>query len=152
MHVSPMLEDAQALVGLEQAALLARIGASAHEVGYGAYGPTNDLEAVDARAPVNGIVFFDKGRVILVVLGPGDPEPEPTVVGAVHADALAAAHPQAVSLRSRSGKQFSHYVDAAAGIAWSAGEGRVTYMELFEPTDLDTYKRRFYKEPMFFYK
>jgi hypothetical protein len=150
--MSPSLDQATSLVGLERAAMLARIGASTDAVGSGAYGLTENLQVVAAPPPVKGSVFLQEGRVVLVLLNPGDPTPEPTILGAMRPDALAAKHPTATALRSRSGKHFNHWVDASAGIAWSAGDGRVSYMELFEPTDLDTYKRRFYKEPMFYSK
>ncbi|MES2642791.1 MAG: hypothetical protein V4850_25130 [Myxococcota bacterium] len=148
----PTLEDARALIGLDRAALLARVNASAADILIGNYGPSEGMETLHTRPPVNGSVFLQEGRVVLVLLNPGDPTPEPTVLGTTRPDALAAKHPTAIALRSRSGKHFNHWVDAAAGIAWSEGDGHVTYVELFEPTDLDSYKGRFYKEPMVYSK
>ena len=54
--------------------------------------------------------------------------------------------PDAV-LRSRAGKTHNHYVYADKGIAYSANSNQVSYLEIFQPCSLDTYKSQMYFEP-----
>jgi hypothetical protein len=145
---TPSLADAQALVGLDRPALSDHLAALPADLHRGDYGPTKDMEALRPRPPIGGTVFLEDGRVVLVSLYRGlTPPPEPTVFSSLSADELAAAYPSAKALTSPSGRHFNHFVDAEAGVAWSAGEGSVTFMEVFAPTDPETYRQRFYQDP-----
>jgi hypothetical protein len=150
---SPSLDDARALIGLDRTDLMKRLGASDADVHYAEYGPSGGLEAVQAPPPVAGTVFLDNGRVILVHLYRGFNPPEaPTIFAAMRPQAFSAFQPGATRLRSSAGKLYNHYVDAGRGLAWSADEEEVTSIEVFEPTDLESYKARFYEDPGAFYK
>ncbi|MDP2311655.1 MAG: hypothetical protein Q8P41_02025 [Pseudomonadota bacterium] len=150
---APSLTEVQALIGLDRAALLQRLDATPADLHLGEYGPSKNMEAIRTRPPIAGTVFLEDGRVVLVSLYGGlTPSPEPTVFAALRADDLASTHPDAHALPSRSGKQFSHFVAAEAGLAWSAGEGTVTFVEVFVPTDVETYRQRFYQDPGVLYK
>lgn len=153
VSASPSLDAARALVGLDRATLLERIGASDADLHEGDYGPSAGLQAVEAPPPVAGTVFLDGERVVLVHLYRGfSPPAAATIFAAIRPDTLTATHPGATRLRSSSGKTHNHYVDPAGGVAWSAGEGEVTSIEVFAPTDLESYKKRFYEDPGPFYK
>ncbi|MES2642792.1 MAG: hypothetical protein V4850_25135 [Myxococcota bacterium] len=153
MSLSPSLDDARALLGLDRGDLMKRLGASDADLHYAEYGPSDDLEAVQAPPPVAGTVFLDNGRVVLVHLYRGfNPPAAPTIFGAMRPQTLSAFESGATRLRSSAGKLFNHYVDPARGLAWSADEEEITSIEVFEPTDLESYKARFYEDPGPFYK
>ena len=153
MSLPPSLADVQALVGLDRADLMKRLGASEADLHHAEYGPSDSLEAVQARPPVAGTVFLDNGRVVLVHLYRGfNPPAAPTIFGAMRPESFSAFQSGATRLRSSAGKLYNHYVAPGRGLAWSADEEEVTSIEVFEPTDLESYKARFYEDPGPFYK
>lgn len=52
-----------------------------------------------------------------------------------------------VMLKSRTGKTAKHVVFAEGGLAFSEDSGRVIFLEIFPPTDIETYKEKIYQEP-----
>jgi len=58
----------------------------------------------------------------------------------------ALGEPEAV-LASRAGRVNRQYIYPAQGIALSASADGIDFVELFPPTDLETYRQLYYKEP-----
>jgi len=54
---------------------------------------------------------------------------------------------EGVPLRSRAGKVFGHYVHADKGVAYSANEEEVAFIEVFPPRSHDAYLADIYREP-----
>jgi hypothetical protein len=57
-----------------------------------------------------------------------------------------------IRLRSRAGKRFNHYVYPEKGVAFSADQNGVRFLEIFPPTSLEAYKSEIYEEPPPFIK
>lgn len=51
------------------------------------------------------------------------------------------------TLRSRTGKTAKHIVYPERGLAFSEDAGRVIFLEIFPPTDFETYLDKIYEEP-----
>jgi hypothetical protein len=135
------------LMHLSEAEVMARYSpkaeAVAHNVAYQELRPLSRIQTPDAH------FYFRDGQPAMLyindwALGSG---------GFLHRrDAMldALGKPEA-SLQSRAGKPHRQYVYPQLGAAFSAGPtGSIDFIELFPPTDLDTYKAQFYGEaPVF---
>ena len=53
----------------------------------------------------------------------------------------------AAVLQSRAGRPNKQYVFPEQGVTFSASSEGVDFVEIFPPTDLDTYRQTFYREP-----
>lgn len=105
------------------------------------YGALRDVDVLDDKD--RGVRFFlDGDRVALVYIGPSGLPP-----GADHRALVTAAGGEGELLRSRQAKTATLHVAAPAGMAWSEDDGAVGWVELFEPTTFDDYRKRIYQEP-----
>lgn len=133
-------DDARALLGLDRAALLARLGATAADAQPASYGPAEGLERVYVPTASPARLYLSGGKVVLAYFS-GAP------LAGVDPATLAAAHPAAVMLPSRAGKLHAHHVDAPGGFAWSDDGEEIAFIEVFAPTNLPTWTETFYQAP-----
>ncbi len=139
------VDELRPYIALDRSSVLARLSLPASMLEPGAYGPTAGLEVAFAPSRSPARFYLQDGNVVLAYLSePG--------VDSVAPAALASAYPSAVELPSRAGRSFAHHVDAAAGVAWSDDGAEVAFIEVFSPTDLVSWKSRFYEDPGVFYK
>jgi len=135
------LQDLLALRGADLQVASAITGASLDErEPVTGYQGLSDLDAIDASDGVRLFVRDDK--VVLVYVG------ESGLPNGITDETLAeAVGSSGEPLPSRQGKLAELHVVAEQGIAWSEVDGEVGFVELFPPTDLETYLREIYQEP-----
>lgn len=136
-----VLAEARALVSLSEAEVRERLGSSAEEDPESDYEALEDVLELRNDAVFPGSVYLRDGRVELVYL------PRAAVGGLTRDELEGEFESEAVRLRSRAGKKASMYVRPKEGIAYSADQHRVHFIEVFPPCDLEEYKRRIYVEP-----
>ena len=104
------------------------------------YEGLTDVERLDG--PGAPRVFVRGDDVVLVYAGPS------VVPEGLSSDEVAAAvGADGEVLRSRQDKSAGLHVVAEQGVAWSESGGEVGFLEVFPPTDLDTYRAQVYREP-----
>ena len=138
------LADLLALRGADLATVCARTGVDPSsrdaDVRYEALTDVERLDGPDAPR-----VFVRGDDVVLVYAGSWVlPQ------GLTSQEVAEAVGTDGEVLRSRQGKTALLHVAAQAGVAWSEDGGEVDSLELFPPTDLDTYRAQVYREPRAF--
>ncbi|WP_413262550.1 hypothetical protein [Floridanema flaviceps] len=94
-----------------------------------------------------GYFYFRDGKLVMLYIGKNelleklDPKTLQDKLGE-----------EGIRLRSRAGKKFNHYVYPAKGVAFSADNQSVRFIEIFPPTTLEEYKAEIYEEPQPFIK
>lgn len=111
---------------------------------YGKLGPLTELHNAKTH-PAR--FYFDGETPVLVYID--DPA---ALADCAAADLLQRLGEPAAALRSRAGKVFTHYVYPAAGIAFSAHQQSIAYLEIFAPGPLQDYLDRIYVDPGAFTK
>jgi hypothetical protein len=88
-----------------------------------------------------GYFYFNDGKLVMLYIGKNDQleKLDPKVLQ----DNLVE---KGISLRSRAGKTFNHYVYPEKGVAFSADSRSVRFIELFPPTSLEAYKVEIYED------
>ena len=88
-----------------------------------------------------GYFYFKDGKLVMLYIGKNDQleKLDPKVLQ----DNLVE---KGISLRSRAGKTFNHYVYPEKGVAFSADSRSVRFIELFPPTSLEAYKVEIYED------
>lgn len=122
--------------------LLRRLTSTESSIGHGfRYGHTSglDLISVDSYCPAQ--FYLEGEKVVLIYVGSDED------LARLKPEELAELFPPEARLASREHTNFRHYVNAGAGIAWSATSDEVALLELFHPTTVEQYKARFYEEP-----
>ena len=112
--------------------------------GYGKLGPLTELYNAKSH-PAR--FYFDGDTPVLVYID--DPA---ALAGCDAADLLQRLGKPAAELRSRAGKAFTHYAYPDAGIAFSAHQRTIAYLEVFAPGPLQGYLDRIYVDPGAFTK
>ncbi len=108
------------------------------------YGALRNVDVLEDKG--RGIRFFlDGDHVALIYIGSAG-LPAGTDEGVL----AGAAGTDGELLRSRQGKTATLHVAARAGMAWSESDGALGWLELFDSTTLEDYRRRIYREPPLF--
>jgi hypothetical protein len=129
-------------LSLEEAQLL--LGGNAKPVEGDEYGRMRNLTSLEDPQVFQGTLYLENNRVILVhvnSLGLG---------GYTKEDFQSYFSGTAILLRSRAGKKANLFVYANQGIAFSAQEDRLHFLEVFSPCSQKQYEAHVYKKPAAF--
>lgn len=101
------------------------------------------LSVLYPRKPKNAGIYFDGDRVAMTAIS------EPPI----RPDDITVLMPnEIVELRSRQGNRAMIKLDATAGIAFSASDDEVGFLEVFPATTPDQYRAEIWFEPPAFRK
>jgi hypothetical protein len=114
------------------------------DASYGKLGRLTELH--NAKTHPARFYFQGATQVLVYVDDPA------ALAGCDAADLLQRLGKPAAELRSRAGKVFTHYVYPEAGIAFSAHQNTIAYVEIFAPCSLQDYRARIYVDPGAFTK
>jgi hypothetical protein len=137
-----LLAEWMAWRDISRGELLRRLTSTESSIGNGfRYGHTSglDLISVDSYCPAR--FYLEGEKVVLIYIGYDED------LAKLKPEELAELFPPEDRLPSREHTNYRHYVNASAGIAWSATSDEVSVLELFHPTTVEQYKARFYVEP-----
>jgi hypothetical protein len=139
-----LLERWLALRNTTQAEALAQLGPAPDEATTDDhYGSMHGLTALSAPVIQAGTIYFRDGQFVLFYIEDLDEE-------------LAQLTPKFLQrylggegekLRSRAGKRSWQHVYPERGVAFSACDDEVEFLEIFPPTTLEEYRRTLYQEP-----
>jgi hypothetical protein len=130
----------QGLAGADLATVLEALGAEEVErAPVTGYEGLSDVELVEA--PGGERIFVRGDEVKMIYLGEECLPPSIT-----HDALIEALGADTVRLRSSQGKSARQHVVAEQGIAWSVEGDEVGFVEVFPPTDMETYRREVYVE------
>jgi hypothetical protein len=132
------------LLKLARPQLLERIGRTDDDVEDGcAYQSLEGLSAVRRTERPAVDIYLDGDRVVMIAVS--SPDITPAALRRLVA-------PGATELPSRQGKSAVITVDAKAGLAFSAEDDEVGFVEIFPSTTDDDYRSRVYWDPGAFTK
>ncbi|NOY27686.1 MAG: hypothetical protein GXP62_17615 [Oligoflexia bacterium] len=140
-HDSDLVDTLLSWRELSRTALLQHLHIDEDAVQHGlSYGPSAGLDMVTAPTVSPARFYLTGDQLVMIqVSGPALEDVDP--------DALLQRFPPQIAVSSRAGKTFEHQVCASQGIAWSDDGERVAFVEIFPPTSVEDWKRRFYAEP-----
>lgn len=99
------------------------------------------VRLIDVPSYCPALFYVDEARVVLIHIGDNE------ALAALTPAELAAWFPPEAELASSLTNVRAEYVNASAGVAWTATSEHVETLELFHPTTVEQYKALFYVEP-----
>src|SRR6056297_2647142 len=139
--MTSLIDDAQTYLGHDLDEVQRLLGPRAEAVPGDEYGQLDDVTSIEDPAVFPGTVYLVDGVSELVRIGPDD------LTGVTRAELDARFGDGAVRLRSRAGKRANLWVHAQQGVAYSAQDDTLDYLEVFRPRSQQRYEAEFYREP-----
>lgn len=136
-----VVDDARAFLGRTLTDVQRTLGPDAEPIPGDEYGRMEDVTSIRDAAVFPGTLFLLDGEVELVYVD-GEALPEVTP-----ADLTAQLGDGAVALRSRAGKRANLWVHAEQGVAFSAQDDTLDFLEVFRPRSQAAYEAEIYREP-----
>lgn len=139
--MTSLVDDARAYLGHDLDEVQRLLGPDAEVVPGDEYGQLQDVTSVEDPAVFAGTIYLVDDVAELVRIGPDD------LTGVRRSDLDARFGDGAVRLPSRAGKRANLWVHAEQGVAYSAQDDTLDYLEVFRPRSQQRYEAGFYRRP-----
>lgn len=135
------LSDARAFILLSTDEVRRRLGLAAVEENSVKYEQLKNLTSLKNATVFPGTVYLKNDRVELIYFTRN------TLKDLKPADLERELHGEPILLRSRAGKVANLYVHAEAGVAYSAEDDEIHFIEVFRPRPQNAYEAEIYIDP-----
>ena len=136
-----LVSDARSFLGLSLKELRGILGEGAEAVSGDAYGKMEDLTSIEGQPAFAGTIYLENDTVVLVRLGQD-------ALSEYKTEELQTQHgTKTLRLRSPAGKRANLWVSAEQGIAYSAQNETLHFIEVFRPRTQHEYQAQIYRQP-----
>jgi hypothetical protein len=139
--MTSLIADARAFLGCSLAEVQDKLGPAAEPIPGDEYGQMEVVTSIEDPDAFPGTIYLQDDVVELVRIG------RRNLTSLTRTDLDGEFGGNAVRLRSRSGKRANLWVHAEQGVAYSAQDDALDFLEVFRPRPQQRYEDEIYRDP-----